>query len=116
MYLLRQEPRSINMPSKTRGGRLLGRCHAALGDHGLAVAAMDAALETSKTGALLFSEALTVRTRALVGQGASADGSSTQSAGKYWPEHTTKERVLEVMGRMGGERQLLEKLLLHELP
>ena len=105
----------MNMPSKTRAGRLLGRCHAALGDHGLAVSAMDAAIQTSKTGDLLFSEALTVRARALVGRKAAAAGSSAQSEGQHWPEHTAKERVLEVMGRMGGERELLEKLMLHEL-
>ena len=45
-----------NAPGKTRTGRLLGRCHAALGDHSLSAAALDASLATAKTGQLLLSE------------------------------------------------------------
>ena len=88
----------------------------ALGEHALSVAALAAALEATKESELLFSEALTVRARALVGE-ASA-GLTTATV--HWDKETGKERVLEVMGRMAtgggsGSSGLHEKLLLHGL-
>ena len=56
-------------------------------------------------------EALTVRARALVGKAASANSSGASSP--HWTDYTGKERLLEVMGRMAGDRALPEKLLLH---
>ena len=108
-----QEPISNNVPTKARAGRLLCRCHAALGDHMLATSALDAALQTTKNGELLFSEALCVRARALVGK---TWGASNPA---HWSDYTSKQRLLEVMGRMemegGSNKELLEKLMLHEL-
>ena len=91
-------------------GRLLGRCHAAQGNDTLACAALDAALEGSRSGELLFSESLSVKERQKLG---SASGGS--SSGPHWSAEMGRERVLEVMGRMTDSTQLLEKLLLHEL-
>jgi hypothetical protein len=93
----------------------LGRCHARLGDHTLSVAALDAALDGTKKGKLLFSEALTVRARALVGKAATT-GAHGSGSSLHWDEHTGKQRLAEMMGRMdGGDSggELLEKLLLH---
>ena len=67
---------------------VLGRCHAALGDHLLSVAALDSALQTSKAGELLAQEALTTRARALVGKAAGWQG-------PHWPEYTAKQKLLE---------------------
>ena len=94
-----QLPRSITIADlyDATPGRLLGRCHAALGEHSLSLSALDAALEVAKAAELLYSEALTVRERALTGNGSG----------------TGKERLVEVMGRMAGDKQLHEKLLLH---
>ena len=50
-----QEYHSHSMPLKARASRLLGRCHAALGDHTLSCAALDAAVEGTRTGELLVS-------------------------------------------------------------
>ena len=102
---------SLNVVVKARASRLLGRCHAALGDHTLSVAALDAALQVTRMGELLFSECLTVRARALVGK--AAGGGSP-----HWSGYTAKQRLLEVMGRMESSesnRALAEKLLLHGL-
>ena len=60
-------PVCLNMPSKCRSGRVLGRCHAALGQHALSVSALDAALLLAKDGEHLLSEALTVKARAMAG-------------------------------------------------
>ena len=49
----------MNMALKARTGRLLARCHAALGEHTLCTAALDAALAGTREGLLLYSEALT---------------------------------------------------------
>ena len=90
------------------GTQSLGRCHAVLNEHLLSVAALDSAIQVAQTGELLFSEALTVRARALIGKAAPAGG-------PHWTEYTGKQRLVEVMGRMAGDRELLEKLLLHGL-
>ena len=104
-----QEPRNMNVPSIARSGRLLGRCHAALGEHALAVAALDAALEASRAGELLYNEALTVRARALVGKAATAAVTATAATyeGPHWLEGTGKQRVVEVMGRMSTRSSAL---------
>ena len=80
----------------------------------LSCAALDAALEATKIGELLYSESLTVRERALVGKHASTKTNDGTSSNLQWNESTSRQRVLEVMGRMeGGQPGLLEKLLLH---
>jgi hypothetical protein len=95
-----------------RAGRLLGRCHAALGEHTLSIAALDAALQLAKTGELVYSEALNVRERAKAGKAAAAAGASSSGSGLHWDEHTGKQQLVEVMGRMQGDTGLHEKLLL----
>ena len=71
----------------------------------------------SKKGQLLLTESLTVRARALLGIEAAADASSGSSgggsSGPHWSEHTAKQRLHEVMGRMEGDKRLHKKLLLH---
>jgi hypothetical protein len=91
--------------SKVRAGRVLGRCHAALGEHALSVSAFDAAIELARRGRYLLSEALTVRSRALVGRGAG-------ESGLHWDEGKGKQQLEEMMGRMQGPREPLKRLLL----
>jgi hypothetical protein len=82
---------------------VLGRCHAALGQHTLSVSAFDAAIELAHSRQLLLSEALSVRGRAVAGRNG-AGGS-----GLHWDEETGKQRLVEVMGRMQGPREVLER-------
>ena len=96
--------------SKVAGGRLLGRCHAALGEDTLSVVALDAALEAARTGGFLLSEALCVKEKALLGRAAACTGGGSRP---HWEEQMGKRRLSEVMGRMIGSKALLEKLLLH---
>jgi hypothetical protein len=91
--------------SKVRAGRVLGRCHATLGEHALSVSAFDAATELARRGRYLLSEALTVRGRAMVGRGMS-------ESGLHWDDHKGKQQLEEMMGRMQGPREPLERLLL----
>jgi hypothetical protein len=100
-----QDRFNFNATSKVRAGRVLGRCHAALGEHALSVSAFDAAIELARRGRFLLSEALTIRGRALVGQEAGGGG-------LHWDEREGKQRVVEMMGRMQGPREPLERLLL----
>jgi hypothetical protein len=95
---------NFNASSKVRSGRVLGRCHAALGEHALSVSAFDAAIQLASTGRFLLSEALAIRDRARAGQ--AAGGSRL-----HWDEHTGKQQVEEMMGRMQGPREPLERLL-----
>ena len=90
--------------SKVRAGRVLGRCHAALGEHALSVSAFDAAIQLASAGRFLLSEALAIRDRVRAGQ--AAGGSRV-----HWDERTGKQRVGEMMGRMQGPREPLERLL-----
>jgi hypothetical protein len=53
----------------------------------------------------LLSEALSVRGRVLVAKG------SGEGHGCHWDEHMQKQQLEEVMGRMQGPRELLEKLM-----
>jgi len=110
-----QDQSNLNVPSKTRAGRLLGRCHAAVGEHMLSVAALDAALRLAKTGNLMYSEALTVREHALAGKGVASAAARGSGSDLHWSKETGKQRLVEMMGRMhqeGGNRALLEVLLL----
>jgi hypothetical protein len=83
---------------------VIGRCHAALGEHALSVSAFDAAIELARRGRFILSEALVVRDRALAGQGTGGDG-------LHWGEPTGKQQLAEVMGCMQGPREPLEVLL-----
>jgi hypothetical protein len=91
--------------SKIRAGRVLGRCHAALGEHALSVSAFDAAIQLARCGRYLLSEALTVRDRALAGRDA-GEGEL------HWDERKGARQLEEMMGRMQGPREPLERLLL----
>jgi hypothetical protein len=95
---------NFSTSSKVRAGRVLGRCHAALGEHALSVSAFDAAIQLASVGRFLLSEALAIRDRVRAGQ--AAGGSRV-----HWDERTGKQRVGGVMGRMQGPRELLERLL-----
>ena len=91
-----------NSPSMIRAGRLIGRAHAALGQHELSIAAFDAAAELARVGRYLESELLTAQSRAVAGR-AAGDG-----VGGHWSEGTGRERVLEVVGRLrpsGGDAE-----------
>jgi hypothetical protein len=72
----------------------------------LSVSAFDAAIGLARSGKLLLSEALTVRGRAATGRNA-AGGS-----GLHWDESTGKQRLAEVMGRMQGPKEALERVLM----
>jgi hypothetical protein len=99
-----QDQFNFNASSKVRAGRVIGRCHAVLGEHALSVSAFDAAIELARRGRFLLSEALIIRDRALAGQGAGGNG-------LHWDKSTGKQRLVEVMGRMQGPREPLEVLL-----
>jgi hypothetical protein len=100
-----QDCHNLNVPSKVRAGQVLGRCHAALGQHMLSVSAFDAAIGLARSGKLLLSEALAVRGRAAAGSNGSGGG------GLHWDEITGKQRLAEVMGRMQGPKEVLERVL-----
>ena len=87
---------------------MIGRCHAALGEHALSVAAFDAAIELAKRGRFLLSEALAIRGRALAGR---AGGGAGGGSGLHWDEREGKQQLSEVAGRMQGAREPLERLL-----
>jgi hypothetical protein len=101
-----QDYHNLNVASKVRAGRVLGRCHAALGQHMLSVSAFDAAIDLARSRKLLLSEALSVRGRAAAGK----NGSSKSSL--HWDEEMGGGRLAEVMGRMQGLREALGRALL----
>jgi hypothetical protein len=101
-----QDYHNFNIVSKVRAGQVLGRCHAALGQHMLSVSAFDAAIELAQSRKLLLSEALSVRGRAVEGRNGAGGG------GLHWDEETGKQRLAEVMGRMQGPREALQRALL----
>jgi hypothetical protein len=101
-----QDYHNLNAVSKVRAGQVLGRCHAALGQHTLSVSAFDAAIELAQSKKLLLSEALSVRGRAAAGRNWAGGG------GLHWDEETGKQRLAEVMGRMQGPQEALERALL----
>jgi hypothetical protein len=100
-----QDYHNLNVPSKVRAGRVLGRCHAALGQHMLSVSAFDAAIGLARSGKLLLSEALAVRGRAAAGRNGAGD------SGLHWDEETGKQRLVEVMSRMQGPKEALERVM-----
>ena len=86
-----------------------------MAEHALSKAALDAALEATKTGELLYSEALTVRARALVSRATSASTHNAGGSATHWDTRAENERLHEVMGRMDCDRAVLAALLLHGL-
>jgi hypothetical protein len=99
-----QDCHNLNVSSKVRAGRVLGRCHAALGQHMLSVSAFDAAIDLARSRKLLLSEALSVRGRVAAYNGA-------EGSGLHWDEEVGRQRLMEVMGRMQGPREALERAL-----
>jgi hypothetical protein len=100
-----QDYHNLNVLTKVRAGRVLGRCHAALGQHMLSVSAFDAAIDLARSRQLLLSEALSVRGRAAAGRNGAGD------SGLHWDEETGRQQLAEVMGRMQGPREALERAL-----
>ncbi len=74
------------------------------------MSAFDAAIELAKRGRFLLSEALSIRGRVLAGQERQGGGSGS---GLHWDEREGKQRLAEMMGRMQGSREPLERLLAH---
>jgi hypothetical protein len=101
-----QDYHNCSAVSKVRAGQVLGRCHAALGQHMLSVSAFDAAIELAQSRKLLLSEALSVRGRAAAGKNGAGGG------GVHWDDETGKQQLAEVMGRMQGPREALQRALL----
>ena len=99
---------NMNLLSKMRVSRSLGRCHAALGQHAISVAALDAALQLAGDNKFLLSEALTVNARVQVARQAAAAGAAGEV---HWKAYVCKQRLVEVMGRMQGPTELHEALL-----
>jgi hypothetical protein len=99
-----QDQFNFSASSKVRAGRVIGRCHVALGEHALSVSAFDAAIELARRGRFLLSEALIIRDQALAGQVVGENE-------LHWDEREGKRRLAEVMGRMQGPREPLEMLL-----
>jgi hypothetical protein len=100
-----QDYHNLNAPTKVRAGRVLGRCHAALGEHMMSVSAFDAAIDLARSRKLLLSEALSVRGRA------AACKNGVGNIGLHWDEETGRHRLVEVMERMQGAREALERAL-----
>jgi hypothetical protein len=100
-----QDYHNLNAPTKVRAGRVLGRCHAALGQHMLSVSALDAAIGLARSRKLLLSEALSVRGRAAAGK------NGVGNIGLHWDEETGRQRLAEVIERMQGPREALERAL-----
>ena len=99
-----------NAPAQIRAGRVLARCHTALGQHALSASVLDAALELAQVGQYAMQEALTVRGRAVAGM-AAGGGSGAGTAG-HWSEATGRQRLSEALGRMhGGGAGALEAAL-----
>jgi hypothetical protein len=99
---------NFSAASKVRAGRVVGRCHAALEEHALSIAAFDAAIELARRGRLLLSEALSIRGRVLAGRSGEGAGGGS---GLHWDEREREQQLSEVMGRMQGAREPLERLL-----
>ena len=97
------------VPSRLRGATLLGRCHRAKGEHALAVASFDAAVELAKQTRNLLSEVMAVRDKRAAGGTAAPGGAGSH----YWTEHEGRQRLTEVVGRMviGADSEQAEALL-----
>jgi hypothetical protein len=72
----------------------------------LSVSAFDAAIELAQSRKLLLSEALSVRGRAAEGR------NGGESDGLHWDEEMGKQRLAEVMGRMQGPQEALDRALM----
>ncbi len=96
------DPLVHNGPSRARAGRLIGRCHAKLGQHQLSCSALDAALQLAEEGQFLAQAVLTVRARAVAGRAAGGING-------HWSELTGRQRLTEAVGEMqlpgGGEER-----------
>ena len=70
------------------------------------MSATDSSLQLALTGRMLMQECLAVRGRALAGR-------AVNGVGGHWDEKTGKQRLAEVVGRMGLEedREALEQAL-----
>jgi hypothetical protein len=91
---------NFNATSKVHAGRVIGRCHVALGEHALSVAAFDAAIELARRGCFLLSEALAIRGRVLAGRASEGIGGGS---GLHWDEREgTKQQLQGVVGRIQG--------------
>jgi hypothetical protein len=101
-----QDYHNLNVTAKVRAGRVLGRCHAALGEHMLSVSAFDAAIDLARSRKLLLSDALSVQGRAAVGRNGTGE-----SSGVHWNGEVGRQRLAEVMDRMQGPRDALESAL-----
>jgi hypothetical protein len=71
----------------------------------LSVSAFDAAIDLARSRKLLLSEVLSVRGRAASGR------NEAGNSGLHWDEDTGRRRLAEVMGRMQGPREALERAL-----
>ena len=67
------------------------------------MSAFDAAIVLAKRGRFLLSEALTIRGRVLAG--------GESGSRLHWDAHTGKQQLAEVMERMQGPQEVLERLL-----
>jgi hypothetical protein len=76
-----QDYHNPNVMSKVRAGRMLGRCHVALGQQMLSVSAFDSAIDLANSRKMLLSEALAVRGRAAAGRNGAED------SGLHWDEN-----------------------------
>ena len=86
------DPYCFTQPSRIRAGKVLGRCHTAMGQHGLAVAAVDAALDLAKMGFQLEA-ALVAQERVVAGEAAGGEG-------PHWDQRVSREQVAEAVGRL----------------
>jgi hypothetical protein len=73
----------------------------------LSVTVFDAAIDLAKSGKLLLSEALAVRGRALVAGQQGVGGGA--GSGLHWDEESGRQRLAEVLSRMQGPREALER-------
>ena len=89
------EPReqNLNAADKVRSARVLGRVHAAKGEHALSLAALDSGLSLTGTGRYVLGNVLTVRERARVGK-------SQGGTGGHWEEGVGRERLVEAVAQM----------------
>ena len=99
---------NFNGVSKARAGRVLGRCHAAQGQHTLSVSALDAALQLASTGQWLAETVLALRAQVVAGRAAGSAAGGENSA--------VRQRLAVAVARMqlGGEAaraEVLEQLL-----
>ena len=99
-------PVNLNLASRVRAGNVLGRGHAALGEHRLSAAAFDDGLALAKAGEHLLSECMCVSGRVLAGRAAGGSGAGEH----WWSEEAGHERLAEVLGRMQVNSDLAARL------